>query len=140
MRTEHAAAFLLALAGSAAGCREAPLPSIPSGRVARARADAERSLLALSPREARAGELFQAQPEGSAGLAVIGTGFTPDDEVCWGGRPLPTTFAHTRLLTATVPAEYLAEPGPVEVSVEAPADPSRRLTATFRLLPTSERP
>lgn len=136
MRTEsaaRAAAVLLLLA--AAACRDAPLPSVGSGRVARARADAERSLLALAPSEAPAGELFQLQPEGSAGLAVVGTGFSPDDEVCWGGRELPTTFAHTRLLTATVPPEYLAEPGTIEVSVESPSDPSRRVAAKFRLLP-----
>ena len=124
MRIERAAGVLLIL--GAAACRDAPLPSVGTGRIARARADAERSLLALSPAQTRAGEVFQRQPDGRAGLAVVGTGFRPGDEVRWGGKPLPTTFAHSRLLTATVPADWLSVPGPVEVSVEAPSDPARR--------------
>jgi len=134
MRIERAASVLLLL--GAAACRDARLPSIGTGRIARARADADRSLLALSPAQTRAGEVFQRQPGGNAGLAIVGTGFRPDDEVRWGGKPLPTTFAHSRLLTVTVPAGWLAAPGSVEVSVESPSDPARRrVAATFRILP-----
>jgi hypothetical protein len=137
MRIERAAAptALLLLLGTSA-CREAPLPSVGTGRIARARADAGRSLLSLSPPETRAGHVFQRQPDGSAGLAVVGTGFRRDDEVRWDGRPLPTTFAHSRLLTTTVPAAWLSAPGSVEIAVQSPSDPSGpRLTTTFRILP-----
>jgi len=133
MRIERAA-FALLLLGAGA-CRETPLPAVETGRVSRARADAGRSLLALSPSESRAGEAFHPQPDGRSGLAVVGTGFTPDDVVLWDGRPLPTTFAHSRLLTATVPREWLASPRRLEVSVESPSDPSRRLSAPFVLRP-----
>jgi hypothetical protein len=123
---------------AACACRDAPLPSVATGRVTRARPDAERSLRELVPHEARVGEVFQRQPDGRAGLAVVGTGFTRGDEIRWGGRPLPTTFAHSRLLTTSIPAEWLSVPGPVEVSVENPADPTRRpVTAVFRLVPAS---
>ena len=45
----------------------------------------ERALLALIPPQARAGEIFQRQPDGRAGLAVLGTGFTPGDVIPFGG-------------------------------------------------------
>ena len=143
MRIERAAAAALAIpalvlvmALASVACRERPLPSVGPGRVLRARADAARSLLALAPDHARTREVFQAQPNGTAGLALLGTGFAPGDVVSFGGRRLETTFGGSRLLTVQVPPDLLARPGEIEVSVEGPPGSERaRLTARFHLEP-----
>jgi hypothetical protein len=137
VRTEKAAAaaaVLFALA-AAPGCREREALRIAPGRIVRAHGRPERALLALVPAQARAGEIFQQQPDGRAALAVLGTGFTPGDVVRFGDRTLPTMAANSRLLTASIPPELLARAGDVEVTVANPADPSLpALHATFRLL------
>jgi hypothetical protein len=125
---------LLALLLAACACREPEDMSVAPGRLARTHPEAARSLLALVPDQARADEVFQAQPDGRAALALLGTGFSSGDVVHWGGRPLDTTFGNSRVLTAVVPAELLREPGDVEVTVENPSDRKiARLSATFRL-------
>jgi hypothetical protein len=130
------AALALALLGAAGGCRESALPVPGSSRIVRARADASRSLLALVPDHTAAGEVFQEQPGGQSGLALLGTGFTRDDVVAWGGRALPTTYGHSRLLTAQVPPELVAWPGDVEVTVQSPpADGRKPVRATFHVAP-----
>ena len=134
MPNRRAAALLLVLAACAR--REAPDPSIAAGRLHRAHPGPTRAITALVPAEARAGEVFQRQPDGRAALALLGTGLSLGDEIFWAGRRLPTTFGSSRLLTATVPADLLVEPGDIEVIVANAADPSRpKLRATFRLLP-----
>lgn len=137
MSSSRGAALLLL---AAAACREAPDrdPSIPPGRLSRARGEPGRTLLALAPGQARAGEVFQRQPDGSAGLTVLGTGFARGDVIHWNGRPLSTAYGSSRLLTAAVPAELLARPGEAEVTIENSADASlSRLRAAFRLLPAA---
>ncbi|HEY7113115.1 MAG TPA: hypothetical protein VIA45_09315 [Thermoanaerobaculia bacterium] len=125
------AAILLA----ASGCGDREQPRIAPGRIVRADGRPERSLLALVPPQARAGEIFQRQPDGRAALAVLGTGLTPGDVIHFAGRALPTAAANSRLLTAAIPPELLARAGDVEVTVSNPNDPSQRaLHATFRIL------
>ena len=139
MRIERAVAVALLVAACA--CREEPPPAVGPGRILRARRDAARSLLALLPDHARSGEVFQAQPGGNAGLALLGTGFSRRDVVSWDGHPLETYFANSRLLTVVVPPELLARPGEVEVTVESPADAElSKLHAVFRLEPAGARP
>ena len=143
MRTERAlaasaASALVALAGLLLlpACRNEPIPQVSPGRVARAEGGAERSLLALVPNRSRAGEIFRRQPDGQAGLILLGIGLTRGDAVSWNGYPLKTTFGHSRLITAAVPAELLATPGDVEVLVEDAMTPSRtKLRAVFRIAP-----
>jgi hypothetical protein len=138
VRTDRAAALLLA---GALACREASPPAaIAPGKLTRAREGPARSLLALSPSESPAGVIFQKQPTGEAAIAVLGTGLAPGDTVAWGGRPLNTTFAHSRLLTAIVPPEVLGEPGEVEVTVENRDPTLARLATVFRILPTARTP
>lgn len=133
MRIDRAAALLLA---GILACREAPPSAIAPGTLTRARQGPARAILALSPSQSPAGVIFQKQPTGEAAIAVLGAGFAPGDTVAWGGRPLNTTFAHSRLLTAIVPPEVLGEPGEVEVTVENRNDARlETLKATFRLLP-----
>ena len=135
-----AAALLLALV-VAPSCREREDPRVAPGRIVRAQGRPERTLLALIPPQARAGEIFQRQPDGRAGLAVLGTGFTPGDVIRFGDRVLPTMAANSRLLTASIPPELLARAGDVEVTVANPVDPSRpALRATFHLLASSSPP
>ncbi len=134
MRISRAAAAA-ALSLLLGGCRESPDPSIGPGRLVRAGGEAGRSLSALVPAEAHAGEIFRRQPDGAAGLLVLGTGLTRGDTIRWNGRPLKTTFGNSRLITAAVAPELLASPGVVEVVVEDAIDPSRpRLRARFRVL------
>jgi hypothetical protein len=132
--SRNAAALLLCLAALA--CRETPDPAIAPGRLVRRQPGPVRTISALVPSEARAGEVFQRQPDGRAALAVLGTGLAQGDEIFWDGRRLPTTYGHSRILTATLPAELLAEPGDIEVTIRNAADPSKTaLRATFRLRP-----
>ena len=117
-------------------CRDDPHPSIAPGRVVRARPGPERQLLALVPDRAPAGAVFQQQPDGRAGLAVVGIGFTRADVVSWGGRRLETTFSSSRLLTVPIPPELLAKPGEFPVEIESSIDPDApKLSARFRVLP-----
>jgi hypothetical protein len=131
-RRSLVAAAILILAACAR--REDRNPVVAAGTIVRAHPDAERSLLALIPSEARAGEVFQRQPNGLAALAVLGTGFTRTDVIFWDGHALGTTFGSSRLLSATLPPELLANPREVEVAVESPDVPKlSKLSATFRL-------
>ncbi len=134
MRTSLAAACAGLLLLTA--CREPAAPSIPAGRLTRADGEAVRALRALVPEECRAGEVFGRQPDGDAGLLILGTGLTRGDVVLWNGQPLKTTFGHSRLLTAVVPAGLLQSPGLVEVTVEDALDRSRAtLRGSFRVAP-----
>lgn len=133
MPSSRAAAVALILLACA--CREESSPQIRAGRLVRTRVEPGRSLLALEPRQTRAGEVFGRQPDGAAGLVVLGKGLTRGDVIRWNDRPLKTTFGNSRLITAAVPPELLASPGDVAVSVEDSIDPSRRkLRATFHVL------
>jgi hypothetical protein len=117
-------------------CRERPAPNIAAGRLTRADGEAVRALRALVPEECRAGEVFGRQPDGDGVLAVLGTGLTRGDVVLWNGQPLKTTFGHSRLLTAAVPARLLESPGRVDVTVEDALDRSRAtLRGSFRVAP-----
>lgn len=134
MRTNLAAACAGLLLFAA--CREQTAPDILTGRVTRADGEAVRALRALVPEECRAGEVFGRQPDGDAALVVLGTGLTRGDVVLWNGRPLKTTFGHSRLLTAAVPARLLESPGRVEVTVEDALDRSRAtLRGSFLIAP-----
>ena len=124
---------MLAFAGA---CRDEAPPAIATGRFVRARLGPERQLLGLVPDRSPAGVVFQRQPDGRAGLAVAGMGFTRGDVVFWGGRRMDTTFSSSRLLTVPIPADALATPGDVAVTVESTVDPAApKLVATFRVLP-----
>jgi hypothetical protein len=119
-----------------AACRGEPMPRVPPGRIARAEGRADRSLLALVPESSRAGEIFRPQPNGEAGLVLLGTGLTRGDAIVWNGLPLKTTFGHSRLITASVPVELLEKPGEVEILVEDAMTPSRaKLRGVFRITP-----
>jgi len=141
VRTERAralaaAAGLLAAIGlGASGCGDRADPRIPPGRLVRGGGRPERAIFALVPPQARAGEIFQRQPDGRAALAVLGAGLTPGDVITFGGRALPTACANSRLLTAAIPPDLLARTGDVDVSVANPADPGLpALHATFHLI------
>jgi hypothetical protein len=133
-RLSAAIACLLLLAA----CREEAPPRIPAGRVVLRPGGSPRSLLAVVPEECRAGEVFRRQPNGRAELIVVGTGLTRGDAVLWNGRPLKTSFGSSRALGAEVPAELVASPGEVEVTVEDALDPTRpRLHGRFVVRPRS---
>jgi hypothetical protein len=63
--------------------------------------------------------LFQAGTATSAevALGVSGVGFKPTTVVQWNGTALRTAFASATQLTAAVPANFLAAPGPAAVTV-----------------------
>jgi len=54
-------------------------------------------------------------------LSVVGSNFISDSSVQWNGNNLPTTFVSNALLTAAVPADAIAAPGPDAVTVVNPA-------------------
>ncbi len=53
-------------------------------------------------------------------ITANGTGYTTGALILWNGNPLTTTLVSSILLTAPVPASYLANAGTVQVSVEIP--------------------
>lgn len=60
-------------------------------------------------------------------LSLVGTGFTPNSQVEWNGKPLATniTYFSANALSVTVPAADLSKVGPVSIAVNAPtATPS----------------
>lgn len=92
--------------------------------------------MGLIPDSAPAGVVFQRQPDGRAGLAVVGMGFTKADVVHWDGRHLDTMFSSSRLLTVPIDADLLERPGDHAVTIESSVDPSEpKLEMTFRILP-----
>ncbi len=134
-RTVAAAAAVAALLLLAACGDESP-SEIVRGRVVLKEGRLPRSLLALTPAECRAGEVFRRLPTGHAELIVTGTGLARGDVVFWNGRPLKTFYASSRTLGAEVPPALLEKPGNVEVTVEDKMDPSRpKLRANFVVRP-----
>jgi hypothetical protein len=119
-----------------AACRDESPPEIERGRVVRKEGRSPRSLLALTPAECRAGEVFRRLPNGDAELIVAGRGLARGDTIFWNGRPLETFFASSRTLSAEVPPAFLEKPGNVEVTVEDRMDRSRpKLRAAFVVRP-----
>jgi len=69
-----------------------------------------RTITSLSPTTAAAGGAsFQ--------LTINGTGFGPDGAAQWNGAALATSFVSATQVTATVPANLLASPGTVTITV-----------------------
>ena len=136
MPTRGAAAAAVAALLLLAACRDESPPEIDEGRLVRKEGRLPRSLLALTPAECRAGEVFRRLPSGNAELIVAGTGLARGDAVSWNGRPLKTFFASSRTLSAEVPPALLEKPGNVEVTVEDKMGPSRpKLRAAFVVRP-----
>jgi hypothetical protein len=87
------------------------------------------------PQETTTGTAFNAQPDGNSGLwfkvepalpAVAATG-------TFGGKPLQGVVAGADVVTATVPADYLASPGDYPIVLEVPSTGARIEVGTFKV-------
>jgi hypothetical protein len=85
----------------------------------------------LYPDSARAGEIFNPQPQGAA-MGVTGTNFRPDTVVVFGGARLETAFNGAGNLSALVPARLFGRAGVIEVFAENP-DGKRSAPVQFRV-------
>ena len=61
-------------------------------------------------------------------LSVVGSNFTTNSTVYWNGAKQPTTFVNTSLVTAAMPAQEVATPGPDQISVVDTGGPSNALS------------
>jgi len=85
----------------------------------------------LFPDSARAGEIFNPQPEGAA-MGITGTNFRPDTVIVFGGARLEIVFNGPNELSVLVPARLLARTGVIEVFAEN-SDGKRSAPVQFRL-------
>lgn len=128
--------MILGAALLAVGCRKEPLrpDAIAPGRVTSVRTPSERRIERLYPAETRAGVPFNAQPNGSSAISVVGTGLLRTDAIYWNGVRLPTVFGSPANLTAEVLPNQLREPGDVNIEVRSDSVlGAATLTARFRI-------
>ncbi|MDP2998357.1 MAG: hypothetical protein Q8N47_12790 [Bryobacterales bacterium] len=89
------------------------------------------ALTQLFPDSARAGEVFNPQPQGAA-MGITGANFRPDTVVVFGGVRLETVFNGAGNLSVLVPARLLGRAGVIEVFAEN-SDGKRSAPLPFRL-------
>lgn len=86
------------------------------------------TITSISPTSAIAG--------GSAfTLTVNGSGFQSGAAVHWNGNPLTTTFVNAGRMTASVPANLIANPGTAQITVLSGAVASNAVTFTINPAP-----
>lgn len=85
----------------------------------------------LYPDSARAGEIFNPQPQGAA-MGITGTNFRPDTVVVFGGARLVPAFNGAGDLSALIPARLIGRAGVIEVFVEN-SDGKRSAPVQFRV-------
>jgi hypothetical protein len=103
---------ILVLAFSAGCGREARQLSKASARGAL-------KIETLSPAFTSKGKAFNVQPDGSAAIAVVGSGFAPGATILWNAQPLKTSVNDTWVGTL-VPGELYARPGTARIEVRNP--------------------
>jgi hypothetical protein len=85
----------------------------------------------LFPDSARAGEIFNPQPDGAA-MGITGANFRPDTVVVFGGVRLEIAFNGPDNLSVLVPARLLGRAGVIEVFAEN-SDGKRSAPLQFRV-------
>jgi hypothetical protein len=85
----------------------------------------------LYPDSARAGEIFNPQPEGAA-MGITGANFRPDTVIVFGGVRLAPAFNGPDNLSVLVPARFLGRAGVIEVFAEN-SDGKRSASLRFRV-------
>ena len=117
-RRRAIAVALAAVALLLAACTGAQAPA-PSGPAL--------VLTAVHPLATRAGEKFNAQPDGSSAISVEGQNFTPDAVIMFGEAALQTTYGSDTILTAIVPGALYFQVGSYPVYVRDGTKESNRL-------------
>lgn len=131
-------ALAVGLAVVAIGCtdQQNAAPGAPAGAAAPAAANVDVSTLKVvqwGPKSTKAGATFNAQPDGNSGMFVELSGDVPltKFEGTIGGKPLSGVVASGKVVTATIPAEYLATPGTYPVELVVPAQNARIAVGNF---------
>ena len=127
------------LAVVAVGCtdQQNAAPGAPANDTAApAAANVDVSTLKIvqwGPKSTKAGTMFNAQPDGNSGMFVELSGDAPltKFEGTIGGKPLSGVIASGKVVTATIPAEYLATPGTYPVELVVPAQNARIAVGNF---------
>lgn len=83
-----------------------------------------RRIIQVSPSTVHAGEMFNAQPDGSCAIGLTGEGFTPEDTIFWNGTPLKTTFGSSGFITGKVPRGWTSKPQRVDLRVRSAKNPA----------------
>lgn len=119
----HHIGLMLAF-GLSTSCGQKPEPVTPVAPVAATGDTAPSGKLQVanfSPDKTPAGVPFNVQADGNSGISFeLDRPAPPADFAVWfDGKPLTGVVAAGKIVTATIPVEYLAEPGryPIELEV-----------------------
>jgi hypothetical protein len=152
MTTILSRSALVALVLLAVGCQEptAPAPTTPAATPA-ASADAPAAdgtavaapvtampqgaltVVQWGAQDAKVGEGFNQQPDGSSGLWFELSQALPPVEVTgtFGDKPLLGVVSSGKIVTATVPTSYLAAPGSYPIELVVPSTGARISVGSF---------
>jgi hypothetical protein len=134
---------LLLFAGLLAACGEKPTPIVPpAGSAAEGAADpgdassARLAVVNFSPRSTPVDTPFNVQLDGNSGISFELSRPAPPAEfsVWFDDKPLTGVVASKKVVTATIPVEYLSAPGeyPIELEVGGVRLPAGNFEVTAR--------
>lgn len=120
---------LMILLGLLVACGQKPEPLVPpAARTSDSQAPASDGttissrleVINFSPERTRAGEAFNVQADGNSGISFeLDRAAPPADFAVWfDGKPLTGVVAAGKIVTATIPAEYMAEPGRYPIALD----------------------
>ena len=87
-------------------------------------------LLSIHPEDSLVGEIFNAQPDGQAAIAVKCSGATNKAVIVFADQELKTVFGGSALLSAQVPRNLYDKPGAYSVYIKDGATKSNSKTFT----------
>jgi hypothetical protein len=119
---------------SATGPAPAAEQAAPAAEQA-APATAELHVVSWGPKTTAAGTAFNAQPDGNSGLFFELDNTVPavPFAVSFAGKPLSGVVASGKVVTATVPADYLSAAGSFPIVIEVPSTGARIEVGSFEV-------
>ncbi|NDD11123.1 MAG: hypothetical protein EB072_00410 [Betaproteobacteria bacterium] len=129
-------ALVMALSLNACGKQEKPSQEAPGAQSTQKQAP-EILLQDWGPRDTKAGEAFNVQPDKLSAIWINVTGVKqhPATKVTWSGIPLENVFVGPKLVTAGVPASLLQKQGQYEIAIEEGDGGRKFVVGTFTINP-----
>lgn len=128
----------LVLAATACGERPKPAGAVVSPSESKSAGDSESEVEPLkvvnfNQKSTTAGTAFNVQRDGNSGITFeLNRPLPAADVKAWfNGQPLPGVVANEKLVTATIPTEYLRTPGEYPVELEVSSEPERLPAGMF---------